>query len=94
VSIAILFTDLVGFSAWALKAGDAAMLELLREVGTAQEAAGLARGGRIVKRLGDGLMSTSPRACATPPRRDSGSCSTRPSSASRRTASRSAGASP
>jgi len=58
VSIAILFTDLVGFSAWALKSGDAATLELLREVGTAQEAAVLARGGRIVKRLGDGLMAT------------------------------------
>ena len=58
VSLAILFTDLVGFSKWALKAGDAATLELLREVGTEQEAAVLARGGRIVKWLGDGLMAT------------------------------------
>ena len=56
--LAILFTDLVGFSKWALKAGDAATLELLREVGTEQEAAVLARGGRIVKWLGDGLMAT------------------------------------
>ena len=31
--MAILFTDLVGFSSWALQAGDAAALELLREVG-------------------------------------------------------------
>ncbi len=31
--LALLFTDLVGFSSWALKAGDAAALELLREVG-------------------------------------------------------------
>jgi adenylate cyclase len=56
--LALLFTDLVGFSAWALKAGDAATLELLREVGVAVEAAVLAHEGRIVKRLGDGLMAT------------------------------------
>jgi adenylate cyclase len=58
VSIAILFTDLVGFSKWALKAGDAATLELLREVGSEQQAAVLARGGRIVKWLGGVLMAT------------------------------------
>jgi adenylate cyclase len=57
-SLALLFTDLVGFSSWALKAGDAAVLELLREVGTAVEAAILASRGRIVKRLGDGVMAT------------------------------------
>lgn len=56
--VALLFTDLVGFSAWALKAGDAAALELLREVGRAVETAILAHQGRIVKRLGDGLMAT------------------------------------
>jgi adenylate cyclase len=56
--LAILFTDLVGFSEWALKAGDGTTLELLREVGAAQEAAVLARSGRVVKRLGDGLMAT------------------------------------
>jgi adenylate cyclase len=48
----------VGFSSWALEAGDAAALELLREVGTAVEGAVLAHEGRIVKRLGDGLMAT------------------------------------
>jgi adenylate cyclase len=58
VELAILFTDLVGFSAWALKAGDAATLELLREVGTAIEEAVLAHDGRIIKRLGDGVMAT------------------------------------
>ena len=58
VPLAVLFTDLVGFSKWALKAGDAVTLELLREVGAAQEAAVLARDGRITKRLGDGLMAT------------------------------------
>ncbi len=58
VEIAILFTDLVGFSSWALEAGDAAALELLREVGIREEAAVLTHQGRIVKRLGDGLMAT------------------------------------
>jgi adenylate cyclase len=56
--MAILFTDLVGFSRWALKAGDAATLELLREVGTRVEAMVLRENGRIVKRLGDGVMAT------------------------------------
>jgi adenylate cyclase len=58
VEMALVFTDLVGFSSWALEAGDAAALELLREVGTAVEGAVLAHEGRIVKRLGDGLMAT------------------------------------
>jgi class 3 adenylate cyclase len=56
--LALLFTDLVGFSSWALKAGDQAVLELLREVGAAEEASVLARRGQIVKRLGDGLMAS------------------------------------
>ncbi len=58
LELALLFTDLVGFSGWALQAGDAAALELLREVGIAVEAAVLGHQGRIVKRLGDGLMAT------------------------------------
>jgi adenylate cyclase len=56
--MALLFTDLVGFSSWALHAGDGAVLELLREVGTAVEAAIVEHDGRIVKRLGDGVMAT------------------------------------
>lgn len=56
--LALLFTDLVGFSSWALKAGDVAAVGLLREVGSAVEAAVLGHQGRIVKRLGDGLMAT------------------------------------
>ncbi len=56
--LAVLFTDLVGFSTWALRAGDAATIELLRDVGLAEERAVLAHNGRIVKRLGDGLMAT------------------------------------
>jgi adenylate cyclase len=56
--MAILFTDLVGFSAWALETGDTAALMLLREVGTAVEEPVLDHDGRIIKRLGDGLMAT------------------------------------
>lgn len=55
--VAILFTDLVEFSAWTLEAGDERALELLRRVGLAAEPQITRRGGRIVKRLGDGLMA-------------------------------------
>jgi adenylate cyclase len=55
--LAILFVDLVRFSDWALEAGDDAALDLLRRVGRAVDPALTARGGRIVKRLGDGLMA-------------------------------------
>ncbi len=50
--LALMFTDLVGFSSWALTAGDAAALELLREVGRVVEGAVQGHEGRIVKRLG------------------------------------------
>ena len=56
--VALLFTDLVGFSSWALHAGDAATIDLLRDVGIVLEGAVLAHNGRIVKRLGDGVMAT------------------------------------
>jgi len=55
--VAMLFTDLVDFSRWALEAGDAPAIELLREVGDTLDDAVLARRGEIVKRLGDGLMA-------------------------------------
>lgn len=55
--VAIMFTDLVEFSSWALEAGDTLAIDLLREVGLAVEPAIEAGGGRIVKRLGDGLMA-------------------------------------
>src|SRR5204863_2605386 len=55
--VAILFTDLVEFSAWALEAGDDAALDLLRRVGACEEAAVTAHGGTVVKRLGDGMMA-------------------------------------
>jgi adenylate cyclase len=56
--MAILFTDLVGFSSWALQAGDAAALELLRQVGGVIDTAVTDHQGRIVKWLGDGVMAT------------------------------------
>jgi adenylate cyclase len=55
--VAILFTDLVGFSSWVLEVGDELALELLREVAAAVEPAIRERRGRIVKRLGDGHMA-------------------------------------
>jgi adenylate cyclase len=55
--VAILFTDLVGFSDWALEVGDEAALALLRKVDSEEEAAICGRGGEVVKRLGDGLMA-------------------------------------
>ncbi len=58
----ILFTDLVGFSDWALTAGDDDALVLLRRVFQALEPAVLGARGRVVKRLGDGLMAVFPGA--------------------------------
>ena len=60
--VAILFTDLVGFSDWALQAGDDASLELLRQVGDAEQRAVSDNGGAVVKRLGDGSMAVFSRA--------------------------------
>ncbi len=57
VDVAILFTDIVGFSTWALEAGDEAALELLRQVARAEDEAVSAHSGSLVKRLGDGSMS-------------------------------------
>jgi adenylate cyclase len=58
--LAILFTDLVGFSSWALEAGDEPAVDLLRQVGLAIEPPVQEEGGRIVKRMGDGLMAVFP----------------------------------
>jgi adenylate cyclase len=57
VDVAILFTDLVGFSTWALQAGDRVAVRLLSEVAEAIEPPVLERQGEVVKRLGDGLMA-------------------------------------
>lgn len=55
--VAILFTDLVGFSDWALSAGDEAALDVLRKVGDAEQKAVSDHKGAVVKRLGDGAMA-------------------------------------
>ena len=55
--VAILFTDLVGFSEWALDAGDEAALDVLRQVGDAEQKAVSSNKGAVVKRLGDGAMA-------------------------------------
>jgi adenylate cyclase len=60
--VALLFTDLVRFSSWALEAGDEATLDLLRAVGVVVEREVTTRDGQIVKRLGDGVMATFRRA--------------------------------
>jgi adenylate cyclase len=58
LELTVLFTDLVGFSSWALRAGDDDTLVLLRQVAAALEPPVVAHRGRVVKRLGDGLMAT------------------------------------
>lgn len=55
--LAIVFTDLVDFSDWALRAGDEAAIELLRDVSVAIEPPVKDHGGKVVKRLGDGMMA-------------------------------------
>jgi adenylate cyclase len=57
VDVAIMFTDLVDYSSWALEAGDRAAIRLLREVAEAIEPPIAAQRGEVVKRLGDGLMA-------------------------------------
>jgi class 3 adenylate cyclase len=58
--VTLVFTDLVGFSPWALGAGDDATLKLLRLVAQAVEPPLLVAGGQVVKRMGDGLMAVFP----------------------------------
>jgi adenylate cyclase len=58
--LAIVFTDLVNFSNWALRAGDEQALALLRDVSEAIEPPVRNTGGDVVKRLGDGMMATFP----------------------------------
>ena len=55
--LTILFTDLVEFSNWSMKAGDAAAVELLRKVSQAIEPPVSENTGKVVKRLGDGMMA-------------------------------------
>ena len=55
--LTILFTDLVEFSNWSMKAGDDAAVELLRKVSQAIEPPVGENTGKVVKRLGDGMMA-------------------------------------
>ena len=55
--LTIVFTDLAAFSDWALEHGDTLAVQLLRDVGEALEPPLTERGGKVVKRLGDGLMA-------------------------------------
>jgi adenylate cyclase len=60
--VTLQITDLVGFSSWSLTAVDDDALLLLREVASAVEPAVLGHRGKVVKRLGDGLMAAFPSA--------------------------------
>ncbi|OXM50486.1 adenylate/guanylate cyclase domain-containing protein [Amycolatopsis alba] len=55
--ITVLFTDLVGFSTWALQAGDERVLDLLRAVSDVTESVVTGHRGSVVKGLGDGVMA-------------------------------------
>jgi adenylate cyclase len=55
--LAVVFTDLAGFSDWTLKAGDDEAVRLLRDVDCAMEPAMRENGGEVVKRMGDGMMA-------------------------------------
>lgn len=57
--VVVLFTDLAGFSDWTLEVGDDVAVRALRRVGAAVEPL-VRRRGRVVKRLGDGLMAVHP----------------------------------
>jgi adenylate cyclase len=63
VDVAVLFTDLAGFSSWALEAGDESAIRLLRRLSETIEPPIVKRRGKVVKRLGDGLMGAFGDAC-------------------------------
>src|SRR5204863_6679944 len=62
--LAIVFTDLEGFTDYTARAGDEAASALLNEHHRLAGPIVRSRGGHIVKRLGDGLMVTFPSADA------------------------------
>lgn len=62
VPVAIVFTDLEGFTRYTAEHGDEAALDLLADHHRAVGPIVRSRGGRIVKRLGDGLMLSFPAA--------------------------------
>ena len=56
-TVTLVFTDLVEFSRWALRAGDEEVQRVLRQVSEAWEKPVTDRDGTVVKRLGDGMMA-------------------------------------
>ena len=58
--LTILFTDLKGYSRWALEAGDETSADLLRKVDAVVTARVEGHDGQVVKRLGDGTMAIFP----------------------------------
>jgi class 3 adenylate cyclase len=56
--IALLYTDIVDFSSWALTAGDQSAVSLLQAVGSAIDRVVADHRGRIIKKLGDGVIGT------------------------------------
>lgn len=58
MELTIVFTDLVGFSDWTLEAGDTAAADLLRGIDVVIKPAVEEHHGRVIKRLGDGMMIT------------------------------------
>jgi adenylate cyclase len=58
VRLAVAFTDLEGFTGWTAAEGDAAASQLLADHHRAVGPVVRSRGGRVVKRLGDGLLLT------------------------------------
>lgn len=63
-SLAIVFTDLEGFTSFTAREGDEAATSLLGEHHLAVGPIVRGRGGRVVKRIGDGLMLTFPETAA------------------------------
>ncbi len=57
-SLAVVFTDLEGFTAYTAEFGDGAALSLLKEHHRVAGPIVRREGGRIVKRIGDGLLCT------------------------------------
>jgi len=59
-NLAVVFTDLEGFTAWTARHGDEAASQLLTEHHRVVGPIVRSRGGRVVKRIGDGLLLTFP----------------------------------
>lgn len=62
--LTVVFTDLEGFTEWTAREGDEAASRLLAEHHSVVEPLIAGRGGRLVKRLGDGLLVTFPQPAA------------------------------